>query len=161
MLQQDISEGGLNAPNLKMLYKSQRVAWLTRMMQHPKLTFVKVLLRKLKNSSFNNVLKSHFSDGWVKRLSLAPFYKEMLAWYREIVPRKEPNSGKEVRLQLIWNNEAIRVGRRPVYHNPLAEQGIMYIDDFLDANGLVSSYHEFMGRCRSRCVDSINIYGMV
>ena len=38
------------------------------------------------------------------------------------------------------------MGGKPAFHRALAEKGILFVDDFLDGNGRLLRYHEFMRR---------------
>ena len=161
-MRQNVSEGGLNVPDLSMTYKAQRVAWLTRMLENSELTFVKVFLQRLHIEAMKDVLCCNYNKKWIKGLPLSSFYRDMLTWYRELIAWKEPRSGKEVRLQMVWHNQAIQVGEKLVHHRELAKKGIRYIDDFMDDSGRLLSYQEFMRRHGPGCVDPLTYtYRMV
>ena len=140
VMRQNVSEGGLNVPDLSMIYKAQRVAWLIPMLKHSGLTFVKVFLQRLHIEAMKDVLCCNYNKKWIKGLSLSSFYRDMLIWYRELIAWKEPRSGKEVRLQMVWHNQAIQVGEKSVHHRALAKKRIRYIDDFMDDSGRLLSY---------------------
>ena len=159
VLIQGVNEGGLNAPDINTIYRAHRVAWLARMVKNSEMTFVKILLQRLQIRSLNDLLRSHYSNKWIKGLNVSSFYKEMLMWYAEIVHRAEPVTAKEVRLQMIWHNDRIQVGRKPLFNRALAEKGIWFVDDFLDGSGRVLKYHEFMSRYQPGHINPLTYIG--
>ena len=70
----------------------------------------------------------------------------MLIWLRECLPVKEPKNGKDVRMQIIWNNVAIRVGGKPVFSRALYERDTILVDDLFDEGGQAYTYQQFKQR---------------
>lgn len=57
----------------------------------------------------DHMLHIKYNLEWIKDRQVTVFYIELLGWFREVTHIREPTSGKEVRKQIVWNNEAIRV----------------------------------------------------
>ena len=103
----------------------------------------------------------NYDKDWVKSRSIAPFYKDALLWFREIVPVKEPAAGIEVRRQCIWNNAAILVGGKMLFSRRTSQAGINYIDDLLDRNGRFLSHQAISDRYPSLHINSLTYMGWV
>lgn len=144
-LYMNIESGGLKAPNLELVQKSNRIAWVGRLCRMRDLPFVEVLERKLK-MNIVDVLKMNFNENWINSRRIPEFYTSMFKWFREANPIQEPTSGTEVRRQIFWNNEAIRVQGKPVMSSAVYGNGIKHLDDFFDDAGNVLAYDDFIAR---------------
>ena len=84
-----------------------------------------------------------YGKNWIKTRPVPDFYKDVLFWFRETTPIKEPHNGRQVRSQCIWNNVSVCVDRKTLFSRSLYRAGVKYIDDFLDAQGRILSYQGF------------------
>ena len=156
-----VEKGGLNAPDLHLINKASRIAWIGKLIILKEATFVKVLHNRL-HATLGNVINVAFDELWLTNRQIPEFYKEMLLWFRSICPAIAPGCGKTVRQQHLWHNKALLVADKTLCNRRLATAGITLIDDIVDAAGVVQSYEAFsirhgirinpllyMGWCRS------------
>lgn len=142
VLFQDIASGGMNAPNVESIYKSIRVSWFGKLFANKDLVSSRILLNRL-GLKYEHILHMNYGDIWIKTTRISSFYTEMLRWLRECLPVKEPTNGTEVRMQLIWNNVAIRVGGKPIFSLALYRRDIILVDDLFDNEGQAYTYEQF------------------
>ena len=140
-----VGKGGLNVPELQLLNKAWRIAWLGKMVQNKEAIFVKVLQNRL-HIAIDKISGIDFDGQWVANRQIPDFYKDMFKWYKTICPATAPQSGKNIRKQHIWHNTALKVGNKTLCSRRLADMGITLLDDMVDATGAIERYHAFTNR---------------
>ena len=140
---QGIEEGGLKAPDLMLIYRTTRAAWAKRIANARHASFVKILEARMRPLAFIDILKMNYNSYFIDNTHIPYFYKDALRWFRELCPIQDPRNGKDVRKQQIWQNRAIVVGGKPIFHRRLYCKGVKSIDDFLDSNGNLLTYQGF------------------
>ena len=141
-LYQDIEHGGLKCPDVSALHRAHRIAWLGRMCKYRDLAFAKVFQARLR-ISMDDVARMNYDKRWIDLKPVSTFYKDMLKWFRDTVPCKEPSEGKQVRCQIMWNNVAIATQGALLSCQAAYNNDIRFIDDFLDRRGRWLSYESF------------------
>ena len=155
---QTIEKGGLACPDLMSTYHASRAYWIVRLCNLENAQFAKVFQNRVK-ASLKEIAGMNYGKEWVKSLLVAPFYKDVLTWYRQINPVKEPSCGLDVRRQYIWNKLAIRVDGKPLFSQRMSQAGINCIDDLLDENGRFLSYQAISDRYPSLCINPLTCMG--
>ena len=140
---QAIKAGGLKCPNVMFMYQASRVAWMGRMEGASHLQFSKVFEKRV-NSGIREIVAMNFDRKWVWNLQIPEFYKDMLTWFREVVPVTNPVDGRGVRKQCLWNNTAICIDNRPLKPWALMDPEVNYIDNLVDGNGIPMIYEAFV-----------------
>ena len=144
-LYQKIEDGGLNAPNILAMYKAMRVAWLGKIVANQEMAFAKVFIEKIKIKACDLTLVN-YQRGWINSRPITQYYKEMLIWFMEAVPMKNPQNGIAVRKQIVWHNKEIRIDKEVILNRVLYNKDIKYIDDFTDSRGRLLGYNAFKER---------------
>ena len=157
-----VENGGLKLPNVQIMNKSSRIAWVGRMLQLTDNPFVQVLQQKIR-LPLNTIVRTDFDERWIASRPIPEFYKEMLVWFKGVQPMVSPTTGKTIRMQSIWHNNVIRVQNRTLASRQMMEQEVVLIDDITDNEGalltheaLLESYPTarvnplvYMGWCRA------------
>ena len=139
-------QGGLKAPDLALMNRAFRIAWISRMLRLDGATFVQVLQERMR-VDLKTIDKVRYDINRLGSSHVPEYYKEMILWFSELTDFvKEPVNGTEVRRQPLWCNAAIRVQGKSLFNRPLWNSRVKLIDDFVDRNGNVLSYGAFMQR---------------
>ena len=110
---QAIKAGGLKCPDVMLMYQASRVAWMGRIERASHLQFSKVFQRRV-HTAIRDIAVMNFDRRWVQTLEIPEFYKDMLIWFRDVVPVANPVDGNGVRKQCLWNNVAICIDKKPL-----------------------------------------------
>ena len=153
-----IEKGGLKAPDLLIMNKASRIAWIGRLFRLKDLTFVQVLESKI-HSSLEASVRSDFDKKWISSRQIPAFYKEMFIWFNEIHQFREPKSGKAIRMQSIWHNMAVKVQGRALVSKSLIETGAPLIDDFVGNDGSILTHLVFCERHPGLSVNPLTYLG--
>ena len=124
------------------LYRANRAAWVGKLLKFKELTFAKVFQTRIK-ASLNDIVRMNFGKQWAHSKPVPTFYKDMLIWFRNLIPCKQPSNGNEVRRHIIWNNVDVCIQQVPMSCQLAYNNGVKYIDDFVDQHGRLLSYQEF------------------
>ena len=100
-------KGGLNAPDLQLIYSSSRLAWIGRILRLQNATFVKALQNRIQ-ANMCDIVHINIDMMWTKSRRIPYFYEEMFALYRALPISRSPACGREVRRQMIWHNLLFR-----------------------------------------------------
>ena len=134
-----VDKGGLRIPNIEMLVKSQKIAWIKRMVNNSNAAWMQLLLTFLPEMNFQHILKASIDPA---RLAdyIPNFYRQILwAWF-ETSPT--PTSALEIRRQILWFNKHIRIDNKPIFDKHMYNKGVCCINDLLDQNGNILKYNE-------------------
>ena len=119
----DIEDGGLKAPHLDSIIKTQRILCCKKFASEQPSTWKTILLHYLKPVGGKFILSCDFE---VKTLpiKLPLFYEECFKYFAEHSACKE-RAYTNISKVIIWNNKAIRIGGKSVYNHSLANIGII------------------------------------
>lgn len=93
--------GGLKVPDLIAMNCSNRVMWICRTIRSQDASFVQVL-QKRSRSELKDIVQLCYDITRINNRAIPEYYKEMFDWFKTIA--KEPDTAKEFRRQLIWQN---------------------------------------------------------
>lgn len=155
---QTIEKGGLACPDVVVAYHASRAFWFVRLCKLEHVSFVKVFQARAQ-AMLKDIAGMNYGKEWIKSRLVAPFYKDVLAWFREACPVKEPSTGGEVRGQYIWNNVAILVDGKTLFSRYMSRRGVNLIDDLLDENGRFLSYWAISNRYPNLHINPLTYMG--
>lgn len=153
-LTMDIKKGGLKAPDLILVNRAARIAWIGRMIRESEVSYSEVLHIRLR-VNLNILVKADFDEKWIANRKVPQFYKEMLLWYKKLHLHKEPTTSKEIRQQGLWHNKFLNVQGETLVSNAQIELDVPMIDDLLNGEGRVLGFDEFLQRFPNVRVDPL------
>ena len=142
-LMQGVSDGGLKAPDLGLIFRSCRAIWAKRIVCAKEAAFSQILVARLHPLRIEDLLKMYYDEGVVNSLPITEFYKDVFKFFRNACAIKQPDNDKEVRRLWLWNNRTIRVDRKPVFYAALYRHGVKQMNDILDERGHLFTYQAF------------------
>ena len=77
---------GLNAANIHAIYKAMRISCVGKIVINRDMTFAKVLEDRCQ-INICDITHINYGRKWISSMSITEFYKEMLQWFREAVPK--------------------------------------------------------------------------
>ena len=98
--------GGIRFPNIDLLVKAQKVAWIKRIILNKNAAWLQSLYMVLPEISIGHILKCTIHP---ERLAdhIPAFYRQILyAWF-ELAPH--PKTALDIRRQMVWYNKYITI----------------------------------------------------
>ena len=159
---QDYVDGGLRVPNMEVMAKSLKLAWISRFLS------IDVLSRKeiwkaipdhffREYGGLNFLLRCNYDKKFLNQIDLPPFYQQILGYFLELKTLYESDIGQEM---ILFNNKEILVGNRPFFLKDWFVSGIISIQDILSENGKFLSFQEFQHIYKINC-NFLNYYQVV
>jgi exonuclease III len=134
-------KGGLKIPDMECIVKSQKIAWVKRILKNPNATWMEFLYTTLPDMDVKHLLRCSV-DPKLLANNIPNFYRQILyAWY-EMNP--QPISIMDIRREILWYNKNIKVGGESLFEKQLYVQGIVSVNDLLNDNGQFMSYKDFI-----------------
>ena len=136
-------KGGIQFPNIDLIIKTQKLAWVKRILEHKNAAWLQLLYSILPEMDINSILKCTIDP---KRLGdeLPNFYKQILyAWF-ELHP--QPHSNLEIRREMIWYNKYIKIDDKPFFNADMYRSGIHCLNDLINTEGKIYKYNELINR---------------
>jgi len=128
----DIKDGGLKAPHLDSIIKTQRILCCKRLASEKLNSWKTILLHYLKPVGGKFILCCDF-DVKILPIKLPTSYEECLKYFSECSVTKHDSVQNTTNVDLLktilLNNKAICVDGKSVYYNRLANIGILRIGD--------------------------------
>ena len=119
----DIEDGGLKAPHLDSIIKTQRILWCKRLASEQTSNRKTILLSYLKPVGGKFILCCDF-DVKTLPIKLPTFYEECLKYFAECSVANKGSAQNPTDTDLskiiLWNNKAICIDGKSVYNNSLA-----------------------------------------
>ena len=141
VLQKNIKDGGLKAPNFAVQLTSIRIMWIKRFLMDNNARW------KFLSSAFFPLFD--LKDIFVSRcdveflcLNIPDFYKEILAAWKQFKMAFLPSNTFEIRKEVIWFNPFIRIHGKSIFYKTWYDKGIKYINDLVNENGEFLSHEE-------------------
>lgn len=142
---EDIKNGGLNMPDLDSKIKAMKFLCIKRL-----LVYQNSCTATAKHFLKTNNLERFFSykQHTDTFQNLPPYYKQLLEIWSS-VHNSKPNTAREIKSEIIWNNAEIMIGGKSIYLDKWKRQGILYINDIIDKNNgnnfksLVQIFNEY------------------
>ena len=148
----DYDQGGLRAPNLEVLEKSLKLAWISRLLADEQKCREswKVIPDYIfgKYGGLNFILRCNYDKKFLKQTDIPPFYKSILQYFLELKESFRYQSGQE---QILFNNKDILINGRAIFYRNWFEHGICLVRDLLNVNGKFLSYNEFIQKYDLKC----------
>ena len=130
----DIEDGGLKAPHLDSIIKTQRILCCQRLANEQPSSWKTILLHYLKPVGGRFILCCDF-DVKTLPIKLPTFYEESLKYFAECSAANQGSAQNPTNVDLskivLWNNKAICVDGKSVYNKRLADIGILRIEDLI------------------------------
>ena len=126
-------------PDVDLMIKAMRLAWITRLLKHGNLNWKSVpdfYLRKL--GGLNFLLRCNYDVTFLNS-KLPSFYKDMLSFFDELKTLYNYDQGQMV----LFNNREILINGKPFFIKEWFTKGIIAISDLLDEQGQLLSYQAF------------------
>ena len=111
---QDINKGGLNAVDVERFYMALKMGWVKRMVQDTEATWRKLLQARLREFNLTDLIRINKCNLVLDALSIASFYKGTISTFQKMCYSRV-NNASDIRLQILWNNDEIRIDNKPVY----------------------------------------------
>ena len=143
----DIEDGGLKAPHLDSIIKTQRIFCCQRLAIEQPSSWKTILVHYLKPVGGRFILCCDF-DVKTLPIKLSTFYEESLKYFAECSAAcSAANQGSaqnptnvDLSKIILWNNKAICVDGKSVYNKRLADIGILRIEDLIsEDNKLITN----------------------
>ena len=162
VMYQDYVDGGLRVPNMEVMPKSLKLAWISRFLSTD-------VLSKKENwkaipyhffreyGGLNFLLRCNYDKKFFNPIDLPPFYQQILWYFLEFKTLYENDIGQEM---ILFNNKEILVGNRPFFLKDWFDSGIFSIQDILSENGKFLSFQEFQQIYKIKC-NFLNYYQVV
>ena len=132
--------GGLKFPNIELLVRAQKIAWIKRITCNNTASWMQLLHTFLPQMHIIDILKCSIEPDELAE-EIPTFYRQVLcAWY-EINP--EPTSALDIRRQIVWFNKHIRINQDTIFKQQLYTKGLCTINDLLNENGKFLTYDNF------------------
>ena len=162
VMYQDYVDGGLRVPNMEVMAKSLKLAWISRFLS------IDVLSRKenwkaipyhffREYGGLNFLLRCNYDKKFFNQIDFPPFYQQILWYFLELKTLYESDIGQEM---ILFNNKEILVGNRPFFLKDWFDLGIVSIQDILRENGKFLSFQEFQQIYKIKC-NFLNYYQVV
>ena len=128
----DIEDGGLKAPHLESMIKTQRILCCKKFASNEPSSWKTILSYYLKSVGGKFILSGNF-DVKKLRVKLPRFYEECLSCFAQCSVASRMNSydiSQETLSEvIIWNNKHICVDGKSVYNRRLVDKGIISLGD--------------------------------
>ena len=162
VMYQDYVDGGLRVPNMEVMAKSLKLAWISRFLS------TDVLSRKenwkaipyhffREYGGLNFLLRCNYDKKFFNQIDFPPFYQQILWYFLELKTLYESDIGQEM---ILFNNKEILVSNRPFFLKDWFDLGIVSIQDILRDNGKFLSFQEFQQIYKIKC-NFLNYYQVV
>ena len=132
--------GGLKFPNIDILVKSQKIAWVKRIITNTNAAWMQLLYTFLPQMHIKHILNCSIDPNDLAE-DLPAFYRQVLyAWYELAT---EPSSALDIRRQIIWFNKYLRINRDTFFKHQLYQRELCTINDLLTEDGKFLNYDSF------------------
>ena len=140
----DIEDGGLKAPHLESIIKTQRILCCKRLASEQPSSWKTILLHYLKPVGGKFILCCDF-DVKTLPIKLPTFYEECLKSFAECSVANQGSvqnpTNEDLSKIILWNNKAICVDGKSVYNNRLEKKGVLRIGDLISKDNTLIINH--------------------
>ena len=149
VLTNSLDTGGLKIPDIDCLVKSQKAAWIKRFVTNPDASWLQFLYQYLPDMSLSDLLKCSVNPEELSQ-EIPMFYRQILyAWYQL---KQKPESPLDIRREILWFNEDIKIDHSSVFYQSLYNKGLLCVNDLLNATGNFVNNADFVAK-----YDTINL----
>ena len=153
VMYQDIIDGGLRVPNMEVMAKSLKLAWISRFLKADMLSrkenwkiIPDYFLRK--HGGLNFLLRCNYDKKLINQIDIPAFYKQLLLYFLELKNLYGYSNGQEF---ILFNNKEIRIENKTIFLKSWFENEILTIQDILNENGKFLSFNEFKQNYNVNC----------
>ena len=153
VMYQDYVDGGLRVPNMEVMAKSLKLAWISRFLSTDVLSRREIwkaipyhFFREYGRLNF--LLRCNYDKKFFNQIDLPAFYQQILWYFLELKTLYESDIGQEM---ILFNNKEILVGNRPFFLKDWLDSGIVSIQDILSENGKFLSFQDFQQIYKIKC----------
>ena len=149
---QDYTNGGLQAPDPDILFKSLRLAWISRLLIPDETTiepwksipshFFK------KYGGLNFLLRCNYDYKFLEKSGIPVFYRQILATFLEIRNFYQHDNGQDL---ILFNNKDIVIDGNSFFLQKWKEKGVISIQDILDNDGKPLTFKSFQDKFKIKC----------
>lgn len=144
-LSKDYNEGGLRMIDIDLFIKSIHIRWITRLCENTNENWKTFPMFHF-NKFGKNLLVFRMNLNSIKNLNtktlktLPEFYQQLIKTWISVKKGDtiEPKTFYDIRKQVIWGNEYIKLNRKCLFFNNWIKSDILYINDLLDEKGYIS-----------------------
>ena len=152
VMYQNYDKGGLRVPNVDVMIKSPRLAWIPRLLSNDeKWSEVWKTIPNHYFDSFgglNFLLRCNSDLKFLEQTNMPQFYKSMLQFFHELKSSYETDLGQDF---ILFNNKDILIDHRTFFYKPWFKKGIFRVHDLLTECGTFFSHGEFTKRYNLNC----------
>ena len=139
VLIQDISNGGLNMPDISSVIKALKITWIKRLL-YPNRNYVVVAKRVAHIDDFEHFFAHNLSSELSSTTS--PFYKQIIDFWQELKSQKKTLN--EILNEKILYNKDIIIGNQPIRFRSIVNSNIRKIKDLLTSQNTLKSRQELI-----------------
>ena len=162
VMNQDFIDGGLRVPNMEVMAKSLKLAWISRFLTVDMLSrkenwkaIPEYFLRKY--GGLNFLLRCNFDKKLINQADIPVFYKQLLLYFLELKNLYGYCNGQEL---ILFNNKEIRIENKIIFLKSWFENEILTIQDILNENGKFLPFKEFKQIYNVNC-NFLNYYQVI
>ena len=138
-----IEKGGLQFPNIDLIIRTQKLAWVRRMIENPNAAWMQLLYTILPAIDINSIFKCTI-DPQLLGDTIPNFYSQILHGWFELHPL--PKSSLDIRREMIWYNKYITINDKPFFKPNLFRNGVHNLNNLINKDGKIYKYHDFINR---------------
>ena len=162
---QGYSNGGLRAPDPNTLFKSLRLAWISRRLATDEIETES--WRSIpthffqKYGGLNFLLHCNYDPKFLKESEIPLFYRQTLANFLELGTPYQCNNGQDL---ILFNDKDILISGKCFFFLPKwKEKGVVFIHDVLDNCGKILSFNTFQTKfnVRSNCLNYLQVVSAI
>ena len=148
----EYNHGGLRAPNIELMSKSLKLAWITRLLKKEQpweeawKTIPNYFLNKY--GGLNFLLKCNENEKFLSQTNLPQFYKSMLQHFLELKVAYNCAIGQDL---VLFNNKEILIENQTIFYKEWFQKGIFLVQDLLQENGRLLTFPEFIQKYDVEC----------
>ena len=162
VMYQDFIDGGLRVPNMEVMTKSLKLAWISRFLTVDMLSrkenwkaIPEYFLRKY--GGLNFLLRCNYDKKFINQADIPVFYKQLLLYFLELKNLYGYCNGQEL---ILFNNKEIRIENKIIFLKSWFENEILTIQDILNENGKFLPFKEFKQIYNVNC-NFLNYYQVI
>ena len=152
LMYQNYDRGGLRVPNVDVMIKSLRLAWIPRLLSNDeKWSEVWKTIPKHYFDSYgglNFLLRCNYDLKFLEQSDMPQFYKSMLQFFHELKSSYETDLGQAL---VLFNNKAILIDHKTFFYKSWFKKGIFRVHDLLTESGTFFSHGEFTKKYNLNC----------
>lgn len=143
VLVQDIPDGGIKLPDLQTRIATSQVYWIKHLWQNQESLMAAVLKDAVQYHNIHYLLAC--------KTELAPKLHQNYTFLRGVLTAwakihlKEPTTEADIKHELLWDNNFIRINKHPVSWTRWKDAGILHVNDLLHENEMRFLSHTELG----------------